>query len=75
MWTSVFPETPREKPILVDLVNSLGPNGHKRHSEDTFGTFNGGPEVIPFLKSVSPITQSEIVIDPDKSYDSFRNSF
>ena len=49
--------------------------GHNRQSRDTFKTFSGGPEVIPFKKYAPPISKSEIEIDPDKSYDSFRNNF
>ena len=49
--------------------------GHNRQSRDTFKTFNSGLEVNPFPKYAPPIWKSVLEIDPDKSYDSFRNNF
>ena len=40
----------------VNSYNQKLPNRHTRQSDDTFDTFGGVPEVIPFLKIAPPIS-------------------
>ena len=46
MWTSVFPETRREKLILVDLVNTLTASGQSRAK----GPFTNKNEDLPEVR-------------------------